>query len=354
MKIYIQGRDYSNWSIDDDNENTYKMLSDLFPGQVFKNNQLEYTKLTPVRNIADMVKADIIHSVYYTSLARQPKLFLKSKKCIATVTNEYKSDNKIFYELRDYVDIWIASSKKIVTQMNNDGLTARWNPYYTDETIFKNIHKSKEELCNLLGIDLNIIKNKYVIGSFQKDSSSANINEPRLQKGPDILLNILKKIPNKNEWIVLLAGPMRDYLINNFKRLRIPYYYYGNEKLGQNFDVNNIDKERVNLLYNLIDCYIVSSRSEGGPKAILESILCQTPVISTNVGYAEDFLSQDFIYNTEDGAVSLMNNLIKSKDKNDMFIKDVVLKNYNNAILNNSYSKQLERLSKIYSEIIKF
>ena len=43
---------------------------------------------------------------------------------------------------------------------------------------------------------------------------------------------------------------------------------------------------KLNLLYNILDLYIVSSRLEGGPQAILECAISETPIISTNVGVA--------------------------------------------------------------------
>ena len=40
----------------------------------------------------------------------------------------------------------------------------------------------------------------------------------------------------------------------------------------------------MNELYNLIDLYIVTSRIEGGPQAIVECGITKTPIISTDVG----------------------------------------------------------------------
>ena len=54
--------------------------------------------------------------------------------------------------------------------------------------------------------------------------------------------------------------------------------------------------EVVNELYNLLDLYIVSSRIEGGPQAILECAASKTPILSTKVGVAPEVLHQDSIY----------------------------------------------------------
>ena len=42
--------------------------------------------------------------------------------------------------------------------------------------------------------------------------------------------------------------------------------------------------------------YIVSSRKEGGPQQILEAAITKTPIVSTNVGLADLFLSPESIY----------------------------------------------------------
>ena len=42
--------------------------------------------------------------------------------------------------------------------------------------------------------------------------------------------------------------------------------------------------------------YIVSSRYEGGPQAIMECALNKTPLISTDVGIASEVLSEESIF----------------------------------------------------------
>ena len=42
--------------------------------------------------------------------------------------------------------------------------------------------------------------------------------------------------------------------------------------------------------YRALDLYIVSSRAEGGPKAILEAMACGVPLVTTNVGMANSII----------------------------------------------------------------
>ena len=48
-----------------------------------------------------------------------------------------------------------------------------------------------------------------------------------------------------------------------------------------------------------MDLYLVTSRLEGGPQAILECAITKTPVLSTDVGIAPEILHPDSIYNEE-------------------------------------------------------
>jgi len=57
-----------------------------------------------------------------------------------------------------------------------------------------------------------------------------------------------------------------------------------------------VDEEQLNELYNLLDLYIVSSRIEGGPQAILECAATKTPIVSTDVGIASEILNKKSIY----------------------------------------------------------
>ena len=75
----------------------------------------------------------------------------------------------------------------------------------------------------------------------------------------------------------------------------------------------------LNELYNSLDLYIVSSRIEGGPQAIFEAGLSKTPIISTNVGAAGEFLASCSIYKIENfkqaktDIDTAYNNIIKIK-----------------------------------------
>ena len=84
---------------------------------------------------------------------------------------------------------------------------------------------------------------------------------------------------------VLLAGTRRQYVLKELEEAKINYKYY-----------EMADLEMLNKLYNVLDLYLVTSRIEGGPQAILESAITKTPIISTDVGVASEVLHEDSLF----------------------------------------------------------
>lgn len=128
---------------------------------------------------------------------------------------------------------------------------------------------------------LGIPRSAFVIGSFQKDGVGWGDGlEPKLIKGPDVFLStveLLKKdIP---ELFVLLSGPARGYVKRGLDELRIPYEHVFLKSYPD-----------ISEMFKTLDLYIVTSRQEGGPKAILESMASGVPIISTKVGQAFDLI----------------------------------------------------------------
>ena len=119
----------------------------------------------------------------------------------------------------------------------------------------------------------------FLIGSFQRDTEYLSILNktfrPKLEKGPDILvqsLDLLRKYKYPN-LRVILTGERREYVIYELEKRGIPFHYF-----------EMINQDLLNQLYNCLDLYLVTSRVEGGPRAINECGLTKTPLISTQVG----------------------------------------------------------------------
>jgi len=131
--------------------------------------------------------------------------------------------------------------------------------------------------------ELKVPSNAFVLGSFQKDGSGwGEGNEPKLVKGPDLFIAVCKKLKKEvPSLLVLLSGPARGYVKKGLDAAGIPYVhrYYK-------------EAEEVRELYAALDAYLVSSRQEGGPKAVLESMATGVPLVSTPVGQAVDLIEQ--------------------------------------------------------------
>jgi glycosyltransferase involved in cell wall biosynthesis len=128
---------------------------------------------------------------------------------------------------------------------------------------------------------LGLPESAFVVGSFQKDGVGWGEGlEPKLIKGPDVLLDVAGRlVRDVPETRVLLTGPARGYVAAGLERLGIPYDR-----------VLLPDLDAVARAYRAIDLCLVTSRDEGGPKAVLESMATGLPLVTTRVGQAADLV----------------------------------------------------------------
>ena len=142
-------------------------------------------------------------------------------------------------------------------------------------------HYRDEELRRQQRARLGIPDKAFVVGSFQKDGNGWKEGlEPKLIKGPDIFIQTLETLKASiPELFVLLTGPARGYVKNGLERLEIPYKHLFLK-----------DYPEVGRLFPALDLYLVTSRQEGGPKAILESMASGVPLVTTRVGQAMDIV----------------------------------------------------------------
>jgi glycosyltransferase involved in cell wall biosynthesis len=129
--------------------------------------------------------------------------------------------------------------------------------------------------------ELDLPASAFVVGSFQKDGVGWGEGlEPKLVKGPDVLIAALERLrQDVPELHVLLTGPARGYVRRELERLGIPYRH--------TYAASRRDLAHA---YQALDVYLVSSRQEGGPKAVLESMASGIPLVSTRIGQAQDLV----------------------------------------------------------------
>jgi glycosyltransferase involved in cell wall biosynthesis len=120
-----------------------------------------------------------------------------------------------------------------------------------------------------------------VVGSFQKDGEGWGDGDvPKLIKGPDIFLAAIEKMKRDHKIFVMVTGPARGYVKQGLARMGVPFaHHYA------------ADRDDLARVYHALDLYLVTSREEGGPMGLMESMASHVPVVSTRVGMAPDLIA---------------------------------------------------------------
>lgn len=208
-------------------------------------------------------------------------------------------------------------------------------PIGVDLSIFKKYSdQKKQKLKKWYGIP----ETSTVIGSFQKDGNGWDEgNDPKMIKGPDIFCDVIEQLSKKHKLFILLSAPARGYVKTRLEKIGIPY---------KHINLNNYKK--IPMLYNMIDLCLVTSRAEGGPKAILESLATGVPLVSTKVGMALDVIIHEkngFLVEVEDvnGITKYADMLIENQSLRSNFIQNgfETVKNYDYKIIAKRYYDEL-------------
>lgn len=125
-----------------------------------------------------------------------------------------------------------------------------------------------------------IADHQVCIGSFQKDGVGwGDGEEPKPIKGPDLFLDAIDRLRRDLPVFVLLTGPARGFVKRGLERLGVPYAHTYVET-----------REELARCYHALDLYLITSREEGGPMALMESMASHVPVVSTRVGMSVDLI----------------------------------------------------------------
>jgi len=246
----------------------------------------------------DPAKADIIWLLADWCWNHIPTSLLHEKKVVCTVHhlvpqkfNDAKRAN--FLERDKFVDMYHVPSIRTHDQVKS--LTSKpivCHPFWINQGIWTKI-ANKNAVREKYGLP----NDAYVVGSFQRDTEGSDLITPKLEKGPDVFVNYVKKLRDDNKNVhVLLAGWRRQFIIEELRRENIPYSYIELPQFSA-----------LNELYNCLDLYVVGSRYEGGPQAIFECAVTETPIVSTDVGSATEILDQCSIFDLNDIKLAIPN-----------------------------------------------
>lgn len=182
-----------------------------------------------------------------------------------------------------------------------------------------------QDKISILRENYNLDNNKYVILLMAKYLSHK-------RKGIDIIVNALQLIEPefivKHKLHLLIVGKDFDHIKDRIQN-KFSYTH-----------IDSIDRDELPDIYNVSDLFISASLQEVGPYTLTESLLCETPVIALDHGYANEFVINKhtgFLVE-DDSPVSLMNAIIEmlNIEENDLYLmkkncrertKDLVSKN---------------------------
>ncbi len=247
----------------------------------------EWNEYNPKANKSSLFNSQIVWLMSPWTWKKIPKIYLKNRKVLCTIhhidEDKFKdSEEKNFYSRDIYVDeyhVISSGTKNALSKLVDKPITKI--PWWANNNLWFHIG-DREKLRS----KYNFSSNDYLIGSFQRDTEGNDMISPKLSKGPDRFLEIVKSLnKEKSNLVVVLTGKRRNYLVNKLQENKINFRYFEMASFSE-----------LNELYNILNLYIVSSRVEGGPQSIIEASLCKAPLISTDVGIASEILSKESIF----------------------------------------------------------
>lgn len=268
----------SNWAIRWVGEHVRDEINALNPGVI--------TTTTKPQRIANSV----VHFGSQYMWLDWGRHMSRSNQYVASFFHGKREDGP---DVSRHIDTFLESTSQLSKIVTGAGLIERrlldWGvprgkvvriPIGVDTKMFRPADvRQRAEARNKLGFPDGAL----VIGSFQKDGVGwGDGMEPKLIKGPDIFLKALAKLKSETQVAVLITGPARGYVKQGLEKLGIPF-------------VHRYVESHVDLVecYHALDLYFMTSREEGGPMGLMESMSCGVPVVSTAVGMAPDLIVDD-------------------------------------------------------------
>jgi len=234
----------------------------------------------------DPAKADVIWVLSPWIWNSVPLKMLEQKKVVMTIHHivPEKFNLKEFLVRDHYVNLYhvpCQKTKDFISQYTNKPIDIIG--YWIDLDFWKPESKTAARRA------LNLDPSDYIIGSFQRDTEGHDLKTPKLEKGPDLFVQYVKENRKENTH-VLLGGWRRQYIINELEKEYIKYTM-----------MPLVQRETLKKMYAACDLYVVSSRHEGGPQAVLEAPAMKVPIISTDVGMASAILPEKCVFDVTKG-----------------------------------------------------
>lgn len=305
LRLFMTAGDGIGWAIDQDLQLIRRSLG----------NNVEMSSLED----AHVVFCPWWERLVGNPRTRQPGLpaeLLNGKRIICNSPNRpYHEFKDPFYSrAQEIVGRWIVVSSEAKREMESVGIACEHIPYTANPEIFMPIARSAPELAELKQ-QWRIPSDKYLIGNFFRDTEGGDFSQPKLQKGPDVFLVILRELRRRGLPVhAVLAGPRRFWLMSKLRESEIPFTFVGKLVSPGQDDIryNIMPRQTLNLLYNILDLSLFPSRWEGGPHGVLEAGLASCKQVSSRVGLAEDILDEAALFRLPHQAVDVISDDIST------------------------------------------
>lgn len=289
-KIFLAGEDHVNWAHDEGLRHARRALDGI----------VEFSSLK---------ECDAVHATWWRPVVAIPRRQLVGKRVIAYTADDVflriisEPDHRI---ARQLIGLWVARNSRESEEFRVLGIRSVEIPLMVDTTVFRPIEKQDDAVVALCE-QWKIPQDRYLIGSFQRDTEGRDLCSPKLKKGPDVFGEVVRGLHQRGYPIhVVLTGPRRYWLRKRLDELGVPFTFVGQTVQGDDIHVNTQPRMILNLLYNLVDLYLVSSRDEGAPNCVLEASAAGCKIVSTPVGSAPSILDKACFYRSVPEAVELI------------------------------------------------
>jgi len=222
-----------------------------------------------IRSVPDMIKfkphivhihtpIPLLHGIF-------GKVFLRAKLVLTLHGTDFfrlKSEKLLQWCIRRWVDTVFFVSKSMFEDLNR-------------------LMPGKYLVYAPNGVDMN----RFFDQKRQRKKQLVAVGSLKWQKGYEYLLQSVKEVFSehpKYKLVIIGEGPLRKEL----------QYLADNLGIGDKLDfLNRLTYEQVATVLNESSIFVMSSVSEGFPKALVEAIACSTPVVATDVGSCREIVN---------------------------------------------------------------
>jgi hypothetical protein len=293
IKVYLLGGDRGGWALDTEMRLARQALARL-PG---------------VELVDDPGAAQVLHTVWPEQLLEKRELrgIWAGKTVVASFSNDPRALFERVPGLFDAAREWVCVGQSALAaqELRELGIPRVGRvAYRADEGAFRPVPTGEVSARRAL---LGIAEDAYVVGFFQRDSEGRDVLLPKVQKAPDFFAAIMHEVSARHPRLhVLLAGPRRHWVRRELHRLGVRFSFYGKITEGDDYAGGVISRDEMNLLVNCCELNVVTSRWEGAPRALMESVAVGKKTISTPVGIAADLLEPVCLFSNLAEATALI------------------------------------------------